>query len=716
MTSITGPVARVRLGRSRSGIPEAHAENWEDGFFGLGFLHGRDRGAQIEVMRAVAEGRLCERLADDEHMLALDRYFRRLGFARDAERHAGALAAPERRLVEAYCAGVERARERHYPALYRLVTGPAQPFAVHDVLTLLKLTAYAGLAEGQRMVELFALHALRRGLGAAHLQELLPGAVAPDPALLDSLDELPPLYATENLGLAAGASGGSNAWAVAGNLSASGAPLLANDPHLEINRLPAVIYEAHLAVGEERVTGASLPGLPGFVSGRNRHLAWGVTYSCIDTADFFVERCRDGTVERDGRRVAVEQETQVIRRKRQPDAEFAVYRAGEHTFEQTPADGARLSWRWVGQGAGGLGSIRAFVRLLRCRSAGEARACMQGADIPTLHMVFADRAGDIAYQCTGAVPRRRGGWSGLLPAPAFDERHGWDGLLDPAGELPGVSNPASGILVIANDLRPFASHPDLCNCALAHYRGTRIEELLAPGSSLTPADFQRMHYDVQSVQARTFLPAYLPHLPDGPHKRLLQAWDTGYGTHSRAATLFERLHRSVVREVFGGALGKPWFDHVVERTGLYGTLSGYFDQVLLRPDSLWLPATARRGTLDTALGAVLRQPLSEVPPWGEHNRVRFDNLFFGGQLPAWLRMDLGPFALAGNHATVSQGSTFNVGDRRTSFAPCYRMVADLANGDLWSNYPGGGSERRLSRRYRDSLDAWFGARYRRVGE
>ena len=133
---------------------------------------------------------------------------------------------------------------------------------------------------------------------------------------------------------------------------------------------------------------------------------------------------------------------------------------------------------------------------------------------------------------------------------------------------------------------------------------------------------------------------------------------------------------------------------------------------MLRPDSLWLPRAARARAFETVINRVLTQPLQ---PWGEENQIALNNLFFGGRLPAWTRMDQGPYALPGNHATVYQGNSFTVGTRKTSFAPCFRMVADLSGDALWSHYPGGPHESRFSSAYRTVFDDWLNGRYNDTG-
>jgi len=710
MSIIHGVDGELSVGTTGGGVSRVQATTWRDAMFGLGFLHGRDRGAQIELMRTLAQGRVCERLSDNANTLALDRYFRRLGLAQDAERHFPELGEPYLGYIEAYADGVNHARGRHYPWLYHLVTGAPETFRAHDVLLLVKLTAYLGLAEGQRVVESFLQHALHRGVDITLLQALCPALQSDASDLLGEVHELPPLYPGEMFGIGAGGSGGSNAWVISGARSASGNPLLANDPHLEVNRLPAVIYAAQITLGNERITGATLPGLPGFISGRNHHIAWGVTYSCADTCDFFVEHLHGEDVVLDGERQRLEVAAQTIRRQHHADESFVRMRSPSGVLETLPHSGAALSWRWVGQGSGGLASLCAFTDLLRCRHVEEARECMRKADLPTLHMLFADRAGDIAYQLVGAIPKRKQGWSGLGPAAGFDSAQGWSGLLDTTTEHPALKNPACGFIAVANDDRTFTDHPGISTCWLAAYRGERIVELLQTKHDFAPTDFQQMQFDVQSGQARQFVEQYLAHMPDGAAKRLLSNWDCRYESDSVAATLFERLHLSVVLEVFGARLGGAWFDHVIATTGLYSTLIGFFDRLLLSADSAWLPEARRAGVFASAVTRTLEhhEPLR---PWGEVNEIKLNNLFFGGRLPAWTGMDRGPYALPGNHATIHQGNTFMVGNRKTSFAPCYRMVADLANENLWSNYPGGPSESRFSSTYRSAFGDWLNGSY-----
>ena len=137
MASTEGQDGGISIGAAPDGAPLARAGSWRDAFLALGLLHGRDRGAQIELMRIVAQGRICERLIDNDATIALDRYFRRLRLYADAQAHIGELDAASAELLQSYTRGVNLARGRHFPWLYRALLGAPEPFVEADVLALI---------------------------------------------------------------------------------------------------------------------------------------------------------------------------------------------------------------------------------------------------------------------------------------------------------------------------------------------------------------------------------------------------------------------------------------------------------------------------------------------------------------------------------------------------------------------------------------------------
>lgn len=706
---LEGIHGQLTLRRDEHGVPTIRADTWEDVFYGLGWVHARDRGGQIALSRLVASGRLCEVVQDNPTFLELDRHYRRMGFARHAREFVGEMEPATHDLMEAYCQGVNRAWEQRRPGILRLLRYRPEPYTAADMLALVKLMAFMGLAEGQRTAELLVVHAVRRGLDEACLEELFPDLDCLDPALIRNLRTVPDLYPAEQI--LHGEAYGSNCWAVSGERSASGSPILCSDPHLQVDRLPAIVHEAHLVVGEAWAHGATIPGLPGLLIGRNRHLAWGVVNGCADGADFFVERCRNGHYLRGSDwHPFRECRERILRKKKEPE-EIAVYENAHGILEGDPQEeGDYLCWGWCGQSAGGLGTLSAFWRLLRCKSVVEAQATLRTAEIPSLNLVLADRGGDIGFQMIGRVPRRREGWSGLAPVAGWDSANDWRGWLDPVKEIPSYRNPQEGFIVAANEARRGPDGRVLTTIAMPGYRQARIEECLAARTGFTVQDMQALQYDVLSLQARHLLPLFLPYVPEGPKRNLLERWDLRYTPDSEAATLFENIYFSVLLAVFGdGGLGREWLEHLLSETIAFILLFGYLDEVLARPDSRWLPAERRDAILQEAVGEALEKPLTL---WGERHTITFQNIFLGGKLPRLFGFDVGPRPLPGNHATPRQGSLVGQLGQQIVTAPAYHFVSDLGTEKSWTNLPGGASESRFSRYYCNDLERWLEGKYK----
>jgi len=222
----------VKIRRDSHGVPAISAATWEDAFYGLGWVHGRDRGGQVYVTHIAASGRLCEIFQDNPVLLALDRHYRRLGFARHARAFIHTLDPVSRTYVEAYCQGLNYAWEKRRPGILRLLRHRPEPATAADVLAIIKLLSFAGLAEGQRLAELFIIQAVHRGVDKQRLQALLPALDSLEPALIHGLRAIPELFPAEQLFVGQPYGIGSNGWAVAGTKSVSGVPILCNDPQV----------------------------------------------------------------------------------------------------------------------------------------------------------------------------------------------------------------------------------------------------------------------------------------------------------------------------------------------------------------------------------------------------------------------------------------------------------------------------------------------------
>ncbi len=592
------------VARDENGVPRIRAASWREALYGLGYMHAIDRPTQLLFARTMAAGRSAELISDRRELVETDRFFRRAGLALRLDEEVRTLDDETFAELTFYCEGVNdglKESGRTLP-MWAARYHPS-PWNHQAVLLVGNLLNYGGLAIGQQKNERLLLELIQAGIDAALLQELFaPMLDDADFALLrrvkissqlsdealDLITDLPRLA-------------GSNAWAVAPHRSATGSALLAADPHLEINRLPPIWYEAVLQWGDHYALGATLPGCPLLAVARTERLAWGVTYMKGDTSDYFIEDCRcGGSTGWQYRRgdswhdFAVREES--IHRKSNGSEQLKIYFNEEGTLDadlEQGGEGLYLSAAWTGNDPGGGRSIATWLRVVGCgdtRSAMDvARCCPQ----PTLCWVFADCEGHIGMLGCGSFPLRRTGVNGLLPIPAWDERNHWQGRV-PCDRLPRIYDPPEGFVATANNSINPPGGPELITLPVPDYRYDRIVERLHELPRAELADMQQLQYDVLSLQARRLLKVFLPHIAEGPVKDRLAAWDCRYTIESVEASLFARLYRNVLLEIFGqapsergGGIGWRRMLYLSSRAGFSMMVLTEIDRLLEKEDSLW---------------------------------------------------------------------------------------------------------------------------------
>jgi penicillin amidase len=340
-----------------------------------------------------------------------------------------------------------------------------------------------------------------------------------------------------------------------------------------------------------------------------------------------------------------------------------------------------------------------------------ARECQ----VPTLCWVIADRDGHIGLQSCGRFPLRGGGHCGLAPIPAWDEQNHWRGWLDPL-RLPSIYDPPIGFVASANEEMNPPDLPMLVTQPQPAYRKQRIVERLEQLPAATLRDMQDLQYDLLSVQARDLLQVFLPHLTDSPLYERLTQWDCRYDPSSREAVLFHRLYINVMVEWLGTETGVGW-----RRMVYLCTRVGYSLMLVHTADRMLLDGNASPWKRD--LGEVVRRAaartLAELQhdvPWSEVNGFHFADRFFGGrQVGRLFGFDSRRYPMPGNHATPFQGHVLQTATRESTFAPSYHFVTDLGVDDAWTNLPGGPSESRFSKWYKNDIARWFSGEYKRLG-
>ncbi|KKM12129.1 hypothetical protein SY88_05225 [Clostridiales bacterium PH28_bin88] len=702
---------KVQIWRNVHGIPHVEADNTTDLYWGLGFAHAIDRGMQMLLMRILGQGRASELLDSSDTMLQIDTFFRRMNWSGETGPQIDALTPDVKEFVESYCNGVNTAFAKKYPWEFKLLGYKPEPWRGEDSVVISRMVGYLTLAQSQAEMERLFVEMVQAGIDREKLEELFPGILGGlDIELIKKVklqERMVPDHILWNIAIPRMMA--SNNWVVSGRKTASGKPILANDPHLEVNRLPNVWYEVSLGMKDHYAIGATMPGLPGLLVGRTPHLAWGATYAFMDAIDSWIEHCKDGKYYREnGQWVPFHARKEIIKRKKKPPVEATFYENDHGVLDGDPhQEGYYLATRWSAARSGAV-SIGQIVKMLDARTVEEGMNIL-GQLETAFSWVLADQQGNIGFQMSGLMPKRREGISGFVPLPGWQKENDWDGFISHE-ELPRSLNPEEGYFVTANnDLNEYGQAKPI-NMPMGPYRADRIKDLLAQGKAFSVSDICKIHYDVYSTQAEAFMKILKPLLPDTVQGRILREWDFCYTPESQGAFLFEEFYHALHQEVFGrNGFGDAVTDYLSKETGTFTDFYFNFDRILLAEKSAWFGGASRDDLYRRAAARAL-----SVPPrtWGEVQRVRLSNILLGGKLPAFMGFDRGPITVIGGRATVHQGQIYRSANRTTTFVPSFRIVTDLAKEECYTNIAGGPSDRRFSKWYCSDLNNWISGKYK----
>ncbi|NIP84617.1 MAG: hypothetical protein GTO03_03310 [Planctomycetales bacterium] len=719
---------RFTVSRDAYGVPHIRSDSWRTCLYGLGYLHAVDRPTQILFAREVARGTAAGRIAATHELLETDRFFRKAGLYLRLEEEARRLDDRTFGDLTSYCQGVNDGMQDAGRSLPMWATGFApEPWTQQAVLLIGNLLSFGGLAIGQQQNERLLLELVQLITDDQRLSELFaPRLDGVDLELLRRV-KISHQLSDQALELIADLPrlAGSNAWAVSPARSATGGALLASDPHLEINRLPAIWYEAVLAWEDRYVMGATLPGCPLFGVARTDRVAWGVTYMKGDTSDYFIEDCRPGGATgwqyRRGQQwldFAVREEA--IQQKDRSAEILRVYANEVGTLEgdvDESGPGLYLSVQWAGHYEGSARSIATWLDVVHSENASDAMDVVRDNPQPSLNWVFADRDGHIGLQASGWFPLRAPHHHGLIPLPAWEKKNHWRGLL-PSSFLPRIFDPPAGFVATANENINPPGGPELVTLPVPDYRKRRIDERLAALPQATLEDMQQLQYDVVSVHARDCLKIFLPHMPEGEIKRRLSRWHGNYSPESHEAAMFHKLYRNVLLEIFGqpqethGGFGWRRMLYLCSRQGFSTMVITAIDRLLLKETSSWW---RDRDKGEMIHRAAQRLEQDQDQPWSELNAFRFTNRFLGNQRAGrLLGFHTGELPMPGNFATPFQGHLLRTATRESTFAPSYHFVTDMSRDEAWTNLPGGPSESRFSKYYKTDIPRWRKGEYKRL--
>ncbi|MEE3273975.1 MAG: penicillin acylase family protein [Acidobacteriota bacterium] len=603
-TELAGLRDEVEVLRDRWGVPHIYAHNTDDLFFAQGYIAAQDRLWQLDMWRRWLEGRTAE-ISGPERFEA-DRMMRLLSWRGGlSEEELGSYHPETERILEAFVGGINAFIEDsadNLPVEFKLTGLRPEPWTLETPTLRSTLSGVGGniasdLRLAQRVASMGAEEANRRAnpdpfyelvvpdgfdpeiitgevlrafstrAGRGFAVDLLPeyrqletvanGSPVVNRMLagLQWLPPMPPGYRDEI---------GSNNWVVAGRLSASGLPMLANDPHRQVTN-PSLRYLAHLEAPGWSVIGAGEPALPGIAIGHNEHVAWGLTIVGTDQTDVFVEQLHPDDPSRVLYRgqfepLRVERETIAIKGESPREVNFEFSRNGPIIYKDIDR-GVAYAVRSFAQEPGTapyLGSLRAD-QVSDCI---EFLDAMSAWKHPSENMICGDVDGNISWRAAALTPNRTGPtpWYGRLPVPGSGE-YGWDGFRD---DLPEELNPERGWIATANhNIQPPGFHPPIMfKTAQRAARYERIAEVLSTGGSsdgrFTIEDFQRLQLDAFSAAGANAVSLFEGWTSEDLDvewaRQQIAGWDGTFDRSSTAAALYLTWRGSVEGAILDEAL------------------------------------------------------------------------------------------------------------------------------------------------------------------
>jgi len=483
-----------------------------------------------------------------------------------------------------------------------------------------------------------------------------------------------------------------------------------------------VWYLAHVSGGALDVIGATLPGVPGVMIGRNQRIAWGITALLGDVQDLFVERVNtrdqaeyNGTLEP----VRIVRETIKVRGGTDVPLRVRITRHGPILSDVLERPQSTLAFRWTGLDPEDA-TAECFMRVNLAGTWPQFTEALRRMHVPLLNFVYADVDGNIGYYGPGSFPVRSAG-DGTRPVPGWTSEFEWRGYLHES-EWPSAYNPSRGYVVSANNkVAPDAFPFTLGSSWEAPYRAARIVEMIERTSKLAVEDMQRMQRDVQSAQVKVVLPFLLQARPlDTPGRDamdFLREWDGTTDAASPQASLYEAWYDATVRGLFEDDLGE---DLAAGYTARRSLAAKAVDNLIRSGDTTWCDdvRTPEAETCETLLGRTLQRALADMSDrqgtsnvakwrWDRVNAARFPHSPLDA-VPVLRRFFSRTVPRGGDAFTVTPVMPLD----DDIFVSSYRQVIDLAGADS-SRFviPMGQSGHVWSKRYANLLDTWSRVEY-----
>ena len=575
----------VRILLDSNAVPHIFAQNNHDLYWAQGYVTASNRLWQMEFLTHVASGRISEVVGDIA--VEYDRYQRRIGMVDGAKASLEAMLADPvtKEAVTAYAEGVNAyitsLNDARLPIEYKILDYKPEAWTPLKTALLLKLMAYdlAGYSDDLYMTNILNKYgkAVVDSLFPNyphHAEPIIPAGTKwdfeplPQPPVPPSATQasLSSPFIKENPSHDLG----SNNWAVNGRKTLTGLPILANDPHLQLN-LPSIWYQVQLVSPDVNAYGASLPGAPSVISGFNQNIAWGVTNVYADVMDWYDIRFKDNTLSEywhDGqwKKVTKKIETIIVRGKETRldtilythHGPIAYTRKSDKVFKDYTPRGHAL--RWLAHDK--ANELMTFHQLNRAANYDQYVQALSSYGCPAQNFVFASNQNDIALWCNGKYPLK---WKeqGKFLLDGSNPQHEWQSYL-PHAHSPHVKNPPRNFVSSANQHSTDSTYPYYLQWEYSQYeRGRRINERLEAMQNISPDSMRMLQNDNFNVAARNVLPSLLANIDSSALKtdlekkafRTIAQWNMYANPAEIGATIYDRWWNILLDKLWADDFG-----------------------------------------------------------------------------------------------------------------------------------------------------------------
>jgi penicillin amidase len=709
-------------------IPHIFATNDEDLFFAQGYVTAQHRLWQMEFQCYAAAGRLSEIVG--KAALDLDRGQRRVGMAYGALNNLKDIEGDPLLLsvANAYTAGVnayiKTLSYEDFPIEYKLLDYAPEAWTnlnMGMVLMNFSQTLNAGEKDLQftNALKVFGrdvfdfLYPDREDVGDPIVTNT--GKWTFKPQTLDSLPlAVPDEYIQLNVPEGTPRGIGSNNWVLGGKKTATGSPLLSNDPHLSLG-VPSLWFMIHLNSPFVNTMGASTPGAPAVIIGFNDSIAWGVTNAQRDLVDWYKVQFKDASKNEylsDGKWLASKKVIEAIQIKGAPTFYDTVTYThhGPVRFDETyRSENERklYAYRWISHD--GAKPMKAFYLLNRARNHGEYMTALDYHFVPAQNFVFASVSGDIAMRVQGKYPVRRKG-EGKFVLDGTKTSSEWQKFI-PFEQNVMIKNPETGFLFSANQYPADATYPYYIQTGSywETYRNRRIRQVLDTLVDATSKDMMALQNDNYNLQAKESLPFMLAIMDSQKATSIsaeekvilddLKKWDYYNSIESVAAIYYEEWWNDVYRSA--------WDEMTSSKVAM--EMPSEFTTIKLmteRPDHIFfdVQTTPEKETLQQLTIASFKNAINVIQEWKVKNPTKALNWsnYKDTYVQHLLRMEpLGFHARNGGNSGIVNASSHRTG-------PSVRMIVSLEKDGVkaWAIYPGGQSGNPGSPFYGNLMQAW----------